>query len=78
MKTVKISKEFAKMMEEHSIEKKEIMSTVQKWIRNFVPVNVISDAMINTTQVVFNIKENGIELIDPFNITKLEKRFFEV
>jgi len=77
MKTLTLSQQFVSELTNQGIEKSEVVKFVSMLIRSFVPVQKISDAMKASSQVSFNLCDNGIKIIDPFNICDTEK-FHEV
>lgn len=77
MKTLNLSNQFVSELTNQGIEKSEVKIFVEMLIRSFVPVQKISDAMKASSQVSFNLCDNGIKIIDPFNICDTEK-FHEV
>lgn len=73
---VKLSKNFAKRCEECGITDLNAFALVLT--RKFVPVQALSDAMNGTTQCSFNLENDVLTVVDPFNLFDCEQKVFNL
>jgi len=76
---MKLTKQFSKrLLEQFDNNKEAALNYINSIKRTSIfPLQKVSELMTETTQVSFNIEEKGIRLIDPFNLVKSDREFFE-
>lgn len=69
MLQITISKEFQNRLVEQFDSKEEAFRFLNSFKRTSIfPIQKVSDAMKESTQVGFNVEDEGISVIDPFDL----------